>query len=77
MVVAYIIYSKSQISLEKTLFSTSPLASLCSQVAIFIEEEHDFLKTFSINFFVINYAVQFKSCSEYIPNYLIPWRLNI
>lgn len=67
MVVAYIIYSKSQISLgkkkTKNVFSVNPLASLCSQVATFIGEGHDFLKTFSINFFVLNYAVQFKSFS--------------
>lgn len=66
MAVAYIIYSKSQISLgekKQNIFSVNPLARLCSQVATSIGEEHDFLKAFSINFFVLNYAVQFKSFS--------------
>lgn len=59
MVGEHIIYNKSQISLgkKKNLFPINPLAILCPQVATFIGEEHDFLKTFSINFFVLSYSI--------------------
>ena len=59
MVGEHIIYNKSQISLgkKKYLFPINPLAILCPQVATFIGEQHDFLKTFSINFFVLSYDI--------------------
>lgn len=61
MVGKHIIYNKSQTSLgkkkKKNLFPINPLAILCPQVATFIGEEHDFLKTFSINFFVLSYDI--------------------
>ena len=60
MVGEHIIYNNSQISLgkkKKNVFPINPLAILCPQVATFIGEEHDFLKTFSINFFVLSYNI--------------------